>query len=133
MKNYADRGGCYPPRLKAEVDNILRDLHNSSHHTKVEFNNCFIIHSNISKFLTRLLLVVFLQNFGLFLSTVSGYNQASVVQRLDSTIHRINHYPADSAISFPNTYPLDSDFYPVDSAIQLLNNRGQLFIFLRIP
>ena len=28
VKNYAaDRGGCYPPRLKAEVDNILRDLH----------------------------------------------------------------------------------------------------------
>ena len=28
--NYADRGGCYPPRLKAEVDNvnILQDLHN---------------------------------------------------------------------------------------------------------
>ena len=25
MKNSAGRGGCYPPRLKAEVDNILRD------------------------------------------------------------------------------------------------------------
>ena len=25
------------PRLKAEVDNILRDLHSSSHHTKAEF------------------------------------------------------------------------------------------------
>ena len=35
--------------------------------------------------------------------------QASVVQTLDSAIHRINHYPADSLISFPNTYPLDSD------------------------
>ena len=34
--------------------------------------------------------------------------QASVVQRLDSAIHRINLYPVDSAISFPN-YPLDSD------------------------
>ena len=45
VKNYIDRGGCYPPRLKAELDNILRDLHNSSHHTKVEFNNCFVIHS----------------------------------------------------------------------------------------
>ena len=53
MKNYADRGGCCPPRLKAEVENILRDLHNSSHHTKAEFNNCFII--------------------GLFFGTVSGY------------------------------------------------------------
>ena len=28
--NYADRGGCYPLRLRAEVDNvnILQDLHN---------------------------------------------------------------------------------------------------------
>ena len=45
MKNYADQGGCYPPKLKAEADNTLRDLHNSSYHTKAEFNNCFIIHS----------------------------------------------------------------------------------------
>ena len=35
--------------------------------------------------------------------------QASVVQRLDSAIHRINLYPVDSAIGSPNTYPLDSD------------------------
>ena len=45
MKNYADRGGCYPPKPSASVDNTLRDLHNSSYHTKAEFNNCFIIHS----------------------------------------------------------------------------------------
>ena len=45
MKNYADRGGCYPPKPKAEADNTLRDLHNSSYHTKAEFNYCFIIHS----------------------------------------------------------------------------------------
>ena len=45
MKNSADQGGCYPPRLKAEVDNTLRDLQNSSYPTKAEFNNCFIIHS----------------------------------------------------------------------------------------
>ena len=32
-----------------------------------------------------------------------------VVQTLDSAIHWINHYPADSVIGFPNTYPLDSD------------------------
>ena len=45
MKNSAGRGGCYPPRPKAEVDDILRDLQNSSYPTKAEFNNCFIIHS----------------------------------------------------------------------------------------
>ena len=45
MKNSADHGGCYPQRPKAEVDNTLRDLQNSSYPTKAEFNNCFNIHS----------------------------------------------------------------------------------------
>ena len=35
--------------------------------------------------------------------------QAPVVQTSDSAIHRIILYPVDSAIGFPNTYPLDSD------------------------
>ena len=34
---------------------------------------------------------------------------APVVQRVDSAIHRINHYPVDNAINFRNTYPLGSD------------------------
>ena len=34
---------------------------------------------------------------------------APVVQKADSAIHRINHYPADSVVCFVNTYPLDSD------------------------
>ena len=37
------------------------------------------------------------------------HDLASVVQRLDSAIHRINLHAVDSAIIFPNTYPLDSD------------------------
>ena len=45
MKNSADQGQCYPQRSKAEVDNTLRDLQNSSYPAKAEFNNCFIIHS----------------------------------------------------------------------------------------
>ena len=45
MKNSADQGGRYPQRPKAEVDNTLRDLQNSSYPTKAEFNHCFIIHS----------------------------------------------------------------------------------------
>ena len=45
MKNYAGRGGRYPPKPKAEADNTLRDVHNSSYHTKAVFNNCFIIYS----------------------------------------------------------------------------------------
>ena len=43
MKNSAGLGGCHPRRPKAEVDNIIRDLQNSSYSTKAEFNNCFII------------------------------------------------------------------------------------------
>ena len=35
--------------------------------------------------------------------------QAPVFQKLDNAIHCINHYPADTAIGFPNTHPLDSD------------------------
>ena len=50
--------------------------------------------------------------------------QGPVVRKMDSTIHWINHYPLDSAIDFPNTYLLDNDLHPVDSAIQRLNNRG---------
>ena len=30
LKNYTDRGGCYPPWRTALADNTLRDLHNSS-------------------------------------------------------------------------------------------------------
>ena len=44
---------------------------------------------------------------------------APVVQKVDSAIHRINLYPQDGAIAFPNIYPLDTD-------IHLLNNWGQL-------
>ena len=35
--------------------------------------------------------------------------QAPVVQKVDSAIQRINIYPLDSAIGFPDTYPLDRD------------------------
>ena len=53
--------------------------------------------------------------------------RAPVVQKVNSAIHRINLYPVVSAIGFTNTYPLDTDLshiYPMDSAIQLLNNWG---------
>ena len=49
MKSSADQGGCYPQRPKAELDNTLRDLQNSSYPMKAELNNCFIIHSNIQR------------------------------------------------------------------------------------
>ena len=37
------------------------------------------------------------------------FRPGPVVQRLDNTIHQINHYPVDSVVCFVNTYPLDSD------------------------
>ena len=43
MKNYPYPGGCYPPRLKPEVDNIPRDPHYSSHRTKAEFRIVFLL------------------------------------------------------------------------------------------
>ena len=56
---------------------------------------------------------------------------APVVQTSDSAIHRINHYPADSVI--------DSVIlirwiviYPLDSAIQLLNNWGLEYLEKRV-
>ena len=42
-------------------------------------------------------------------SKIELIDLAPVVQTLDSAIHRINHYPADSFIDFRNTCPLDSD------------------------
>ena len=38
----------------------------------------------------------------------------------------INHYPVDSAIGFPNTYPRWIVIYPVNTAIQRLNNWSQV-------
>jgi len=35
--------------------------------------------------------------------------QAPVVQKVDNTTRRINHYPLDIAIGFAITYPVDSD------------------------
>ena len=45
MTNSAEQGGGNPQWPKAEVNNTLRDLQNSSYPTKTEFNNCFITHS----------------------------------------------------------------------------------------
>ena len=36
--------------------------------------------------------------------------QPPVVQKVDSTIHWINHYPMNKAFGLHTTYPLDTDF-----------------------
>ena len=48
-----------------------------------------------------------------------------VVQMLDSAIHWINHYPADGTILISVILFRWIVIYPVDSAIQRLNNLGQ--------
>ena len=56
-----------------------------------------------------------LTSFMLVEATVLQYKKTyskhldPVVQRLDNTIHWINHYPVDSVVCFVNTSPLDSD------------------------
>ena len=43
------------------------------------------------------------------LPCVDANLHAPFVQKMDSAIQRINQYPVDNAISFRNTYPLNSD------------------------
>ena len=49
----------------------------------------------------------------------SVIHQATIVQTLDSAIQRISNRETNCAIHW-------IDFYPVDSAFQRLNNRGQI-------
>ena len=51
---------------------------------------------------------------------------APVVPRMDNVIHWINLHPLNSVIGFPDTYLLDSDLSGGISAIQRLNNPGQI-------
>ena len=55
---------------------------------------------------------------------------APVVQKLYSAIHGINRYPEDKYYENQLHYPLDSNIYPVDSAIRLSKNWGQVSNFL---
>ena len=53
---------------------------------------------------------------------------ALVVQTLDSAIHRIKIYPVvTQLVSLILIHWIV--IYPVDSTIQRLNNRGQMFVF----
>ena len=61
----------------------------------------------------------------LLAAQLSPQTSGAVVPKVDSTIYWINHYPLDSAVGFPNTYPLGTDLSG-DSPIHLLNNPGQI-------
>ena len=51
MKNSADQGGCYQQRPKAEVDDTLQDLQNSSYLRKLNSIIALLFIQNISSFL----------------------------------------------------------------------------------
>ena len=60
MKNSAEQGGCYPQRPKAEVDNTLRDLQNSSYPTKKPNSIiALLLIQNISPFLMSFAISLF--------------------------------------------------------------------------
>ena len=55
--------------------------------------------------------------------TLSFEHPAPVHQKADSTIHRVNHYPVDSAIDF-YILILCVVIYPMDSTMAVFNNWG---------
>ena len=67
--------------------------------------------TNVSKILDLKLSSeqIFFRKLQLGAPDIASANMTPVVQKVDSAIHRIKHYPPDSAIGFPNTYPLDWD------------------------
>ena len=56
---------------------------------------------------------------------------ATLVQKVDSTIHWTDVYALGNAIGLPNTYRWIV-IYPVDSAIQRLSNRDLFFVQCRV-
>ena len=67
MKNSADQGGCYPQRAKAEVDNTLRDLQNSSYPTQPPSIIAKYKLKNLEKNLAFIIFTLFIHSFLLLL------------------------------------------------------------------
>ena len=63
------------------------------------------------------------------------YTQGPVVQRVDNSIYRINHYPLDGVLCFGIIYPLDSDLsggyviLPFNNRVQEVKDGYQVFSF----
>ena len=101
MKNSADRGGCYPPKLKAEVDKFLDDV--------IEL-------ASLVQYMTVQPLVMVNCACGSTQSETGEYfewiiialiHQGQVVRKVDNTIYCINPFPVDNIIGPPNTYPFE--------------------------
>ena len=61
-------------------------------------------------------------------STFSLLNQARVVQTMDSALHRINHYPADTYYENQLHYPLESDLSGVERYVAF-KQLGEVHIY----
>ena len=67
---------------------------------------------------------------GVLLRMVPGREaQAQIVQKVDSAIHLTNHQPLDSAIGFPNTYPMT--IYLAPGTIHQINRYPVQWISIR--
>ena len=56
---------------------------------------------------------------GIFVARDRGLTP--VVQKVDGIIYWINHYPLDSAIGFPNTYPSFEQPEPLQDTTYLMS------------
>ena len=63
-------------------------------------------HENVKARRKNFLCLILLYAIGQFRFLL---DQFSVLQNLDNAICRINIYPLDNTVGFPNTYPLDCD------------------------
>ena len=81
MKNYADLEGCYPPWPSASIDNILRDLHNSSHSTKAKLGSNSIIFLN---YVVNLQSIIFI---------LSSFDKRALVNAQKSFLFIIVNFP----------------------------------------
>ena len=60
-------------------------------------------------------------------------DQAPVVQKLDSAIHRINHYPTNCAIQWIVIYPVGSVIHPLNNWDQLRRSLSVTFAECTLP
>ena len=72
---------------------------------------CSVCHAAIGEpfFQRSVRTIIFVVLTPVVQQTDNVIHQAPVVQKVDNAIHRINLYPLNGAIGFPNTHPLDSD------------------------
>ena len=92
MKNSANQGGCYPQRPKAEVDNTLLTLQNSSHPTKADSIIALLFIQNISSFLKEF------RHFALF------FRSPNITQPCPSGLYFWRHFDVIGSTIFGGLY-----------------------------